>query len=305
MNKDQYTITELELEVDEGHTLYVQDWGNKDAKIPIISLHGGPGGQSKDSHKGSYDPAMQRVIFFDQRGCGKSQPYGSLENNTTDNLVDDISRIADELGLDTFILTGLSWGSCLALAYAIKHPNRVAGMVLGGIFTGLQAEIDWISNGAFRAFYPDAWHNYLQSTPKSHQNNPSEYHFEKALNGTTSEQKHSAFIYETLEGNIVGLDDRPRTQDYEEYDPSGARIEMHYMKNGCFMSDGHIMENAHKLTMPVILIQGRYDMACPPKTAFELQKTLPNAELITTLSGHISEHEDVQLFRQALRNLSN
>ncbi len=304
MNKDEFTNQILHLEVNEQHSLYVQDWGNPNAKTPIISLHGGPGGQAKDYHKGNYDPNEQRVIFFDQRGCGQSLPYGSLVDNTTNDLISDISAIADKLGIENFILLGRSWGSCLALAYALKHPKRVSGMVLGGIFTGSQSEIDWVAQGLFQAFYPDVWQKYLDSTPGSHQKDPTNYHFDKALKGTPKEQKQSAFEYAQLEGGIVGLDDRPRSSNYADFDPSGTLIEIHYIRNRCFMPDNFILDNAHKLTMPVTLIQGRYDMVCPPSTAFALHNELPNSQLYTTLSGHITEHEDIQLTRQALASLT-
>lgn len=305
MNKDEFTNKVMHLEVNETHSLYVQDWGNKDVKVPIISLHGGPGGQSKDSHKGSYDPTTQRVIFFDQRGCGQSLPYGSLIDNTTNDLISDITTIAETLKIESFILRGSSWGACLALAYAIKHPSKVHAMVLQGIFTGSSNEIKWLKHGMFQTFYPDVWQKYLELTPKAHRHDPSSYHFEKALNGTPDEQKKSAFAYETLEAGVVKLDDRGFTNNFDDYDPVGMRMEMHYMQNQCFLPDNYILDNAHKLTMPITLIQGRYDMVCPPSTAFALRENLPNSELYTTLSGHVTEHEDVQLVRQALKNLSS
>jgi proline iminopeptidase len=305
MNKDKYTNREFHLEVDGSHMLYVQDWGNIDAKVPILSLHGGPGGQSKDSHKGTYDPTKQRVIFFDQRGCGQSLPLGSLKNNTTADLVNDITTIADELGVKKFILTGRSWGSCLALAYAIKHPNRVHAMVLSGIFTGSYDEIQWMGQGRFQQFYPDAWRQYLDRTPSQHHDDPSKYHFEKALHGTKDEQKKSAFAYESLVAAVVRLDDRGYTTNFEEYDPSKIRIEIHYMKQNCFMPDKYILAHANSLNMPITVVQGRYDMVCPPKTAFILNESMPDSSLYTTLSGHVGEHEDLQLITQALAHLTN
>ncbi len=145
MQHDMYTNQELMIDVGDGHTLYVLDWGNKDAKVPFIFLHGGPGSSVKDKHKASFDPARQRVIFFDQRGCGRSTPLGSVENNTTEKLIADISTIAVSLQIPKFIVHGTSWGSTLALAYAIKHPERVSALVIGGVFTASQVETDWLS----------------------------------------------------------------------------------------------------------------------------------------------------------------
>lgn len=133
MNKDHYLISEKMLDVGDGHSLYIHEWGNANASTPIIFLHGGPGSHVRNSHKRVFDPTIHRVIFFDQRGSGKSTPYGSLENNTTDKLIEDISKIADSFGIKNFILRGNSWGSTLALAYALAHPERVHSLVLGGI----------------------------------------------------------------------------------------------------------------------------------------------------------------------------
>lgn len=310
MTPDAHTNKELFIEVDEGHELYVHDWGRADAKTPIIFLHGGPGGASKDRYKPTFDPERQRVIFFDQRGCGRSMPYGSLEHNTTDDMIGDITKIADKLGIEKFILKGGSWGSCLALAYALKHPERVKAMVLDGIFTGSQKEIDWLDQGMFQTFFPDVWQAYLDRTPENHRKNPSAYHFKRALEGTPQEQKESSHAYESLEGGVIQLDDRPARfasftqEDIDNYDPHGMRMEMYYMRNRCFMPDRYILDNAHKLSMPIYLVQGRYDMVCPPTTAYELHQQLPNSELIWTVNGHIPERESWTVIRTIMLELS-
>jgi proline iminopeptidase len=303
MEKDEYTNRELMLKVGGGHTLYVQDWGNPKAARPIIFLHGGPGSQTKPKHKQSFDPKLDRVIFFDQRGCGKSTPYGSLVHNTTKDLVADISAIADKLGIETFVLHGSSWGSTLALAYALEHPERVSALVIGGVFTGSKREIDWLDKGGFKTFYPEVWEAYLARTPAAHRQNPSKYHFEKALTGSPAEQKASAYAYDCLEGSVIQLDDRSMPEDYETYDPAGMRIEIHYMQNGCFMPDEHILNNARKLTIPVYMVQGRYDMVCPPETAYRLHQLLPHSELYWTIGGHRHEHENQNIFRSIFTRL--
>lgn len=303
MTPDQFTNQELFLEVDGGHELYVHDWGNPSVKTPILFLHGGPGSQSKDTHKRSFDPTKQRVIFHDQRGCGRSLPYGSLEQ-TTQDLVEDIEKIIKRLGLETVILTGGSWGSCLSLAFALQYPKRVKGMVLNGIFTGSQAEIDWLDQGHFQTFYPEVWEHYVAATPAPHRTNPSKYHFEKAFDSNPEIAKKSAYAYENLEGGVVQLDDRPHLDDFETYDPTGIRLEIQYLKNRCYLPDRFILDNAHKLTMPIYLVQGRYDMVCPPATAYELHKKLPNGHIAWTLAGHKPEHETWNLTRAFLLNLS-
>jgi proline iminopeptidase len=304
MTPDKHTNQELFLEVGHGHELYIQDWGNAQAATPIIWLHGGPGSCCKDTLKAHFSPEKQRVIFFDQRGCGKSLPYGSLENNTTADLIKDIDAIADKLAIEEFILVGGSWGSCLALAYGISKPKRVKAMVLYGIFTGSKAEIEWLDQGLFQTFYPEAWDRYLERTPKGHHNRPTAYHANLALGDDTEASKKSAYAYECLEANAIQLDDRFTPEPFETYDPAGMKIEMNYMQHGCFMPDRHILDNAHKLTMSVHIVQGRYDMVCPPATAYELNTLLPKGSLTWTINGHKAEHEAWSVMENILRMLT-
>lgn len=287
MTPDEFTNQELMLPVGDGHELYIHDWGNNEAKTPIIFLHGGPGSSSRDKYKTTFDPLKHRVIFFDQRGSGKSTPYGSLENNTTEKLVGDIDQILEHFDLEKVILFGRSWGSTLALAYALHAPEKVQAIVTGGIFTGSSSEVDWINNGEFRTFFPDVWNEYLARTPEDKRDNPSQYHTEKALGKDLSQSRQSAFALDQLEGALLRLDDRwgPFTLD-EDFDPSGAIIETHYLSQLCFMPDNHILNNAASLTMPIWIVQGRYDMVCPPVTAYELHQKLPNSHLIWTQAGH-------------------
>ena len=304
MSPDQYTNQELFLDVGDGYQLYVQDWGNKQAATPIIFVHGGPGSSAQDKHKQIYDPTRQRVIFFDQRGCGKSLPYGSLEHNTTGDLVEDIEKIATRLELDKFVLTGGSWGCCLALAFALKYPQRVAALVLRGVFTGSQQEINWVDKGKFVNHFPDVWEEYLDATPKSHHHDPSSYHFERILGDNPEAARESAYAYENLEGSLIQLDDRFIPEDLTTYDPSGMRLEAHYLANNCFLPDNHILDNAHKLPMPVWLVQGRYDMVCPPITAYKLSQAIPDSHLVWTISGHKDERESWSVVRAVLQQLS-
>lgn len=297
MNKDEYTISEKMLDVGDGHTLYVQEWGNSDASAPVIFLHGGPGSQIKDKHKRPFDPKTQRVIFFDQRGCGKSTPYGSIENNNTDKLVEDVSKVADAFSAKTFILNGSSWGSTLALAYLLAHPKRVHALVIGGIFTGSKTESDWIDEGQFKVFFPEVWQAFLDKTPAKHHDYPAKYHFDKVINGTAKEQKLSGYAYSCLESGVLQLDDRQSPENYKDYDPASIRIEMHYLANDWFLPERYILDNAHKLKMPVHIVQGRYDMVCPPIAAYELHNSLPDSKIYWTLSGHKHEHEGENIFR--------
>jgi proline iminopeptidase len=304
MTPDEHTNQEFWLDVGDSHRIYVQDWGKADAKLPIIYLHGGPGGGVKHKYKAGFEPGLQRVIFFDQRGSGKSLPYGSLTNNTTQHLIEDIRKIANHLKIKKFILTGGSWGSCLALAYAVTYPDQVAGLVIQGVFTGSKDEIDWLAKGRFRDFFPDAWDKLLADTPSKYHENPTDYHFERALSDDQEAAKASAYAYETLELSLLRLDDRYTPADYETYDLAKIRTEIHYIVNNCFLADRHILNNVAKLKMPVWLVQGRYDMVCRPKIAYELHKKLPKSELILAIDGHVAGHETANILKLANRHLS-
>ncbi|MFZ1248697.1 MAG: alpha/beta fold hydrolase [Candidatus Saccharimonadales bacterium] len=304
MNPDTHTIAEHLLDVGHKHQLYIQDWGNKKAKNPIIFLHGGPGGGCKDKHKLPFDPTTQRVIFFDQRGSGKSLPTGRWHHNNTQELAADITKIADYLGIDSFILTGNSWGSCLALYYALSEPRRVKALMIGGIFTGSQAEIDWLDKGLFKTHFPEAWERYLAATPEAYRDDPSAYHFANATGSNEVLAAKSAHAYTELAAAAMSLNDTFMPIKPEDFDPSSMIIEMRYLAKRCFLPDRFILKNAHKLTMPVYIVQGRYDMICPPQTAYELSKSIPNAHLTWVLSGHRREHETTTAERLIYKHLT-
>jgi proline iminopeptidase len=287
MTPDKHTNQELFLDVGNDHQLYVQDWGNPKAKTAIIYLHGGPGAGCNDGHKQPYDPATQRVIFFDQRGSGKSLPAGSIDHNTTNDLIDDISRIADKLKLEKFILHGRSWGSCLALSYAIQHPHKVAALVIGGIFLGTREELDFDEKGTrYDTFFPKAWRDFLDTVPKSERQAPMKYHLQRVVGSDPAAAKDSAYAYSQLILAVLRLDDRSRTLDYETFEATSLRIEAHYKLHHCFLEDNYILKHAASLTMPVWIVQGRYDVMCVPKVADELHRALPNSHLTYVAAGH-------------------
>lgn len=301
MTPDEYTIREFFLDVGDGHQLYVQDWGYKDAKHPAIFLHGGPGSNCKDKFKLNFDPKKQRVIFFDQRGSGKSLPKGELRNNDSQKLVDDIEKIIRELKLSRVVLTGGSWGSCLALLFGIKYPDRVHGMVLNGIFTARKSEIEYLDKGGFKLFFPDLWDQYVATAPPKYKSDPSKYHYENIFSSDQALAKKSAYAYsEKLEGPLLNLDDRYEPEKFEEFDPDAMKIELHYLNNNCFLPEDYIFQNANKLNLPVWLIQGRYDAVCPPITAYELDKLLPNSRLIWSVSGHMISRESWSIIKLLL-----
>ena len=286
MNPDAYTISEKMMTVTDGHKLYVQAWGNPAAKTTFVFLHGGPGSGCHDGHKELFNPRKHKVVFFDQRGAGRSLPYGSLEQNNTQALIEDLDTITKRLSLKTFVLVGGSWGSTLALAYGLQYPEKVSAMVLRGLFTGSQQEINFVDKGHFKDFYPEVWEAFVARTPKSHQQNPAAYHAPRVLGKNEKAAKESAYAYSELESSLISLDDRHTPEDFETFDPAGSKIEIHYLENRCFMQDNYILDNVHKLTMPIWLVQGRYDAICPPSTAFALSKLIPKNTLIWTIAGH-------------------
>lgn len=304
MTPDKFTNEELMLDVGDGHTLYVHDWGKKDTDTPILFLHGGPGSGCSDGKKNQFFPERQRVIFFDQRGSDRSLPLGSLDKNDTEHQIADIDKILQHFGMEQVVLTGGSWGSALAFFYAIARPEKVKALVVDGVWTGSKSENDWLDKGQFRTFYPDAWQRYVASVPEKYRENPSEYHFSRILGEDQQAAKASALAYVTLEGAAISLDDRHGPIDAELFDPGSIRIEVQYLTNGCFVPDRYVFDNAAKLTMPVYMVQGRYDMVCPPITAHELHGLLPNSELIWTTSGHHAERETWNIKRMLLLQLT-
>lgn len=301
MTPDDYTNQEIMLDVGDGHQIRVYDWGNPKAKTPIISFHGGPGSAFKNGHRQNFDPAQHRVIFFDQRGCGQSLPYGSIKNNTTDDIISDTNKIIDHFGLKEIILQGSSWGSTLVLAYALKHPQKVKAIIISGIFTASQKETDWILQGQTRPFFPHVWEEYLQATPEQHRHNPSEYHLNAILSDDEAAAHKSAMALSSLEAAVISMDDRFTPPDPLTFDISGTKIFAHYCVNNFFLPDNYILENAHKLTMPIWIVQGRYDMDCPPITAYTLHKNLPDSKIIWTIANHRgSERETHSVLRTIL-----
>ncbi len=305
MTADGFTISEELLEVGDGHRVYVQDWGAPDAARAVLSLHGGPGTACSDSHKEYFDGWRQRVIFHDQRGVGNSEPYGSLENNTTQDLIRDIVKILDHCGVEQAVVMGGSWGSCLALAFAVAHPERVHSLVLYGVMTPRQEEMAWLNEGRYRTFFPEVWRWYLDRTPVEHHDDPTGYHFARLLGDDETAQRESAYAYTTVDSAVLQLDDRFKPAPFQEdFDPAPARTQAHYFTNSHFLPDGHVLDNADVLTMPVYMVQGRYDMICPPTTAYRLVEQLPRGELIWALSGHAPNRESWNLLRTLLLELT-
>lgn len=278
------------LKVADGHELYVEESGNPDG-LPVIFLHGGPGASCEPMHRRYFDPEHYRIILFDQRGCGKSRPHASLENNTTAHLIDDMEKIRFQLKVDKWVLFGGSWGSTLALAYAQAHPDRVLGMVLRGIFLCRKQDIDWFYQGGTARLFPDAWKEFLQPIPVEERGRLVESYYRHLTSENELERMAAAKAWSIWEGSTATLRPNHTVLDYFS-DPhialSIARIECHYFINNCFMEDNQLLDNMHRIAhIPGFIVHGRYDVICPIDQAFELNARWPESQLkIIPDAGH-------------------
>lgn len=289
------------LAVDPPHELYVEQVGNAEG-IPAVYLHGGPGGGCQPSQRRLFDPARYRAVLFDQRGAGRSRPRRCLEANTTPHLIADLERIRERLGIERWLVVGGSWGALLALAYAEAHPERVTGLVLRAVLLGAREEIAWAFGEGPRTFRPDLWRAFADLLPEAERAEPIPAygarleHHDPAVHGPAA---HAWLAFEQSlsilrPGNAAlpaSLDAAAATS---ERLPDSPFVEWHYIKNDFFLRPGQILGEARRLAgIPGVVIQGRYDLLCPPATAQALADRWPDAELkIVEGSGHsLSEPE--------------
>lgn len=301
---DKYTIKSGHLDVGHGHRVYFEQWGNPKAETPILSFHGGPGSCYSAHHKHNFDPHKHQLIFYDQRGCGNSLPYGRWHHNKTQDLIDDAVRVLDELGVKKVHLWGGSWGSTLALIFNIQHPQKVKTNTVRGVFTGTQPEIDYLDKGQFQKFYPEVWDRFVASVPEKYADNPAKYHYQVLASSDQEAIVASSKALEELEGPLLGFDWKGYSPDYAaqedtEYDYVPYLIYAHYLRNSCFLPKDYVIKNAHKIQNPLYIVQGRYDMCCPPVTAYRLHQAVAGSKLIMTLASHGHDPEN----RTALKTL--
>ncbi len=279
------------LDVGDGHSLYWERCGTPGAK-PVVFLHGGPGGGCNPDHRRQFDPARYDILLFDQRGCGRSKPHASLEANTTWHLVEDIERLRTMAGIERWMAYGGSWGSTLALAYAQTHPERVSELILRGIFTFRQSELDWLYVKGASEVFPDKWAEFLAEIPEGeHDDLVAAY--QRRLTGDDADARLAAAkAWSKWEAETVTL--LPDPHVIEEFTDDNfavaiARIENHYMVRKGWLDEGQLLANASRLRhIPGVIVQGRYDMCTPPVTAWDLHKAWPEAELaIIADGGHL------------------
>ncbi|WP_300113608.1 prolyl aminopeptidase [Sphingobium sp.] len=278
------------LDVGDGHRIYWERCGTPGAK-PAVFLHGGPGGGFSPEHRRLFDPARYDLLLFDQRGCGQSTPHASLDANTTWHLVADIERLRAMMGVDQWLVFGGSWGSTLALAYAQAHRARVSELVLRGIFTIRQSEIDWYYQEGASRIYPDKWERFVAPVPETERGDLVAAYRQLLTGDDPAARIAAARAWSVWEGETVRLLPDPAlsaVHDADDFALAFARIENHYFTHRGWLDDGQLIANAALLAdIPGVIIHGRYDMACPAETAWALRKAWPQArfELIEG-AGH-------------------
>ena len=281
------------LDVGDGHQLAWELSGNPDGK-PVVFLHGGPGGGSSPDHRRQFNPEKYKILVFDQRGCGKSTPFASLENNTTWDLVEDVEKLRTEVAkVDKWQVFGGSWGSTLALAYAQKYPERATELVLRGIFLFQQYELDWLyKEGGASAVYPDKWDEFVALIPEDERGDLLTAYRKRLTSDDSEVQLAAAKAFSAWEANTVTLLPNPHVM--EEFTEghkaiSIARIENHYMVAKGWLEEGQLLANADKLRgIPGVIVQGRHDTCTPPRAAWQLKQAWPEVDLqIVPDGGHL------------------
>ncbi|PVA10739.1 prolyl aminopeptidase [Pelagivirga sediminicola] len=277
------------LSVGDGHEIYVEQSGNPEGE-PVVVFHGGPGGGCSPAMRRYFDPAAYRIILFDQRGCGRSKPHASVEANTTWHLVDDIELIRRSFGIERWIVFGGSWGATLALIYGITHPNRCAHLVLRGVFTMTQAELGWFYGGGAGLFWPETWARFVEPIPEGERGDLIGAYHKRLFCGNSHTETVYARAWSAWENALATVNSTGVGGDGPaEYARAFARLENHYFTHAGFLEhDGWILANIHRLAeVPGVIVQGRYDMICPPATAHTLAGAWPACRLnMIPLAGH-------------------
>lgn len=277
------------LDVGDGHHVYMEQSGNPDG-LPVVVFHGGPGGGCSPAMRRYFDPEQYRIILFDQRGCGRSKPHASVEANTTWHLVADIEHIRETLNIDQWIVFGGSWGATLGLIYAQAHPERVAHLVLRGVFMMTQKELDWFYGGGAGQFWPETWDRFAKIIPKDEHGDFIAAYHKRLFSGDKATEIKYAQAWASWENALASVNSDGRGGSAGgEYSRAFSRLENHYFTNAGFLEyDGQLLDQVGKMShIPGTIVQGRFDMICPPATAYELAKKWGNAELkMVPLAGH-------------------
>jgi proline iminopeptidase len=277
------------LEVDGLHRIYWEECGNATGQ-PVVFLHGGPGAGSAPAHRRFFDPAHYRIVIFDQRGAGRSRPLGELRDNTTPLLIADMENLRRRLGIERWLVFGGSWGSTLALAYAIAHPERCSGLVLRGIFLCRSSEIEWFLYGV-RSLFPEAWAAFASAIPAAERGDLLSAYYRRLTDSDPAIHMPAARAWSIYEGSCSTLLASPETVAYFSSDVVAlglARIEAHYFTHQIFMPPNALLENVGRIRqIPAVMVQGRYDAVCPIVTADDLHRAWPEADYVVVPdAGH-------------------
>lgn len=280
------------LDVNDGHTLYVEQCGNPEGQ-PVIFIHGGPGGGCGENDRRFFDPEKYHIILFDQRGCGRSMPHGSLAQNTTQHLVADIEKIRDNLAIEQWHVFGGSWGSTLSLVYAQTHPSSVLSLTLRGIFLGRPEDTQWtFASGGGTRIFADYWQKYLDALPQGETQSSVHAAYQIMIGDDKEAAMRVARAWSEWEIRCCTLEPNEEFVNSMTSDEGCwtlARHEAHYMAHDCFLTDNQILTHCDAIAdIPTIIVHGRYDIVCPFDNAWLLHQKLPKSELHITIAGHAS-----------------
>ena len=308
----QYLYSNIEpysqhsLQVDSIHALHIEECGNPDG-IPVLFIHGGPGGGYSAVHRQFFDPDDYRIVLFDQRGCGRSTPHACLTNNTSANLIEDIEKIRRHLNIDKWLLFGGSWGSTLSLLYAQSFPERVLGMILRGIFLCREEDVRWFYQQGADRIYPDFWQDFISPIAPEQRHDMIEAYYQVLTSANEIERMRAAEAWSVWEGRTSTLKPDPDIINHFG-DPfhalAMARIECHYFRHESFIEPNQILDNCDAIAhIPTTIVHGRHDMVCPINQAFDLKAKLPRAQMIICeSSGHSAFEPEIC---QTLVNLTD
>jgi proline iminopeptidase len=267
------------LPVDDLHTLYWEECGNPDG-VPVLFLHGGPGAGLSPKHRQFFDPDHYRIVLFDQRGAGQSTPLGEYRQNTTQLLIQDIEQIRQMMGIERWLVFGGSWGSTLALAYGQAHPERCTGFVLRGIFLCTQAEIDWFLNG-IQWFFPQEHARFVADIPENERADLLQAYAKRLFSDDQQQSHQAARAWSRYEGSCLHLLPHPEVAEQFASDAVAlgvGRLEAHYFRHNAFLSEDQLIRDVGRIRhLPAVIIQGRYDVVCPPRSAWRLHQAWPEA----------------------------
>ena len=285
------------VKVTEPHVLYVEESGNPEG-IPVLFVHGGPGGGTRTTDRCFFDPDKYRIILFDQRGSGQSKPHARLEDNHTAALIEDIETIRNKLAIDRWVVFGGSWGSTLGLAYAEQYPQLVRGLILRGIFLCRDEDIQWFYQQGASHVFPDYWEQYLQVIPEAERGDMLAAYYARLTGENEIERMAAAKAWSVWEGRCATLHTNEALVDHfanPHMAMAMARIEAHYFINKAFLEPNQLTDNAYKLKdIPGTIVHGRYDMVCPVNQAFALSAAWPEARLkIIADAGHSSSEPGI------------